>query len=207
MGGETPLDVFFSIWDSRVKTFLNESLSPCLSPLEIGNMFIYNETKVKVLCDFASLLLQTSNHHNNKSSTANWLALHSAIKSQSCPWSICRLFIRLYPEQSHKYDSEYLLPVTMIPNMSKEIFYEKSKVFCFNCGEYLRTRQEIFCSKCFHICEEVSSNRCSHEEEYERLNTLFVFFLENPSICKVTTMNKRDSDYISLNRKKRRLAK
>merc|ERR1712232_1514354 len=87
------------------------------------------------------------NQNNNELQTSHSHILHSAIKSQQCPWSFCELFLQLHPDEFISRNSEGMLPIELIAKSSKRKFYEPRLLQRSRIIHQLRMNCKDFCKE------------------------------------------------------------
>jgi len=213
---DTPIECFFTNWDLCLRHFLSNN-QLLLTSADSSRNEILSQTlefdgkkiELKYLYDVSCLLLQTaypsmiekySNYHDCNENNNKWLALHSALASKYCPWSICQLLLHLHPDQMSKQDINGNSPLVhcMINNGSSLISH-KSDIYntyhygCLACKSTScikmyklggTRRGQLYCDRCATRIHWIGQSECLidvRDEETEKLNTLFYLIRENPN--------------------------
>jgi len=178
---QTAEDLFYGKWDRPLTKFL-ESLSSSTRPCEIwSNKTNSDNFPTMYVYDVARFFLEQNDGNVHCS------ILHSAMRSQKCPWSFCELFLRLHPNQFMKHSPEGVLPIELIPNSSKRKFYEPRLIQRIRIVHQLRknfkdsgkengAKQKALLA---FLQQTVKEN----SEQLKVMNFLYTSIRENPMIC------------------------
>lgn len=174
-------DLFYSKWDRPLTKFI-ESIPSSANPSDIwNNKTNFDNFPTQYVYDTAIFFL---NHNNETNSNST---LHSAIKSQKCPWSFCELFLRLHPNEFIKYNSDGISPIELISNSSKRKFYEPRLLQRTRIINQLRKNCKDFSKEddskhkaLLRFLQQTTKSNC---EELKMMNFLYYSIRENPVIC------------------------